>query len=176
MYSHSSSFKQGAVPPKPVGLLERVREVARYKHYSIRTEQAYVEWIRRFVQFHGKRHPREMGAVEVRSFLFWLAGTRDIVASTHQQALSALRFLFRDVLELELLWLGEIERPKKPKRVPVVLSAEETGRLEIRSRLAAVRKNPKGYTPCLREGTSRTGRKTDEQDRRIAEDERFYAL
>ena len=65
MYSHSSSFKQGAVPPKPVGLLERVREVARYKHYNIRTEQAYVEWIRRFVQFHGKRHPREMGRLEV---------------------------------------------------------------------------------------------------------------
>ncbi|MBP7525962.1 MAG: integron integrase [Propionivibrio sp.] len=129
MYSHSSSLKQGAVPPKPVGLLERVREVARYKHYSIRTEQAYVEWIRRFVKFHGKRHPREMGAEEVRNFLSWLAGTRDIAASTHQQALSALLFLFRDVLEVELPWLGEIERPKKPKRVPVVLSAEETGRL-----------------------------------------------
>ena len=129
MYSHYNPSKHGAPPPKPLGLLERARDVARYKHYSIRTEQSYVEWIRRFVQFHGKRHPREMGVSEIRSFLSWLAGKREVSAATHQQALSALLFLYRDVLELEVPWLGDIERPKKPKRLPAVLSVDEAGRL-----------------------------------------------
>jgi len=129
MYSQPASPKHGVAPLKPVGLLERARDVARYKHYSIRTEKAYVEWIRRFIHFHGKRHPREMGASDIRSFLSWLAGRREVAAATHQQALSALLFLYRDVLELEVSWLGDLERPKKPKRLPAVLSVDEASRL-----------------------------------------------
>lgn len=114
---------------KPVGLIERVREVIRYKHYSLRTEQAYVQWIRRFLAFHGKRHPREMGASEVRVFLSYVASQLKVAASTHNQTLSALLFLYREVLEIDLPWLGELERPKKSKRVPVVLSVDEVQRL-----------------------------------------------
>lgn len=110
-------------------LLGRVREVIRYKHYSIRTERAYVEWVRRFVAFHGRRHPRDMGAEEVRAFLTHLAVEADVAASTHQQALSALLFLYREVLEVDLPWLLDLARPKKPKRVPVVLARSEVGRL-----------------------------------------------
>ena len=110
-------------------LLGRVREVIRYKHYSIRTERTYVEWVRRFVAFHGRRHPREMGAEEVRAFLGYLAAELKVAASTHQQALSALLFLYRDVLGIDLPWLTDLDRPKKPKRTPVVLSRGEVERL-----------------------------------------------
>ena len=110
-------------------LLGRVREVIRYKHYSIRTEQSYVEWVRRFVSFHGRRHPREMGAEEVRAFLGYLAVELKVAASTHQQALSALLFLYREVLGVDLPWLADLDRPKKPKRTPVVLSRGEVERL-----------------------------------------------
>jgi hypothetical protein len=92
-------------------LLGRVREVIRYKHYSIRTERTYVEWVRRFVAFHGRRHPREMGADEVRAFLGYLASELKVAASTHQQALSALLFLYRDVLGVDLPWLTDLDRP-----------------------------------------------------------------
>ena len=110
-------------------LLGRVREAIRYKHYSIRTERAYVEWVRRLVVFHGRRHPREMGTEEVRAFLGYLANERKVAASTHQQALAALLFLYREVLAVELPWLDDLDRPKKPKRVPVVLSRGEVERL-----------------------------------------------
>lgn len=110
-------------------LLGRVREVIRYKHYSIRTERTYVEWVRRFVAFHGRRHPREMGAEEVRAFLGYLASELKVAASTHQQALSALLFLYRDVLGTDLPWLTDLDRPKKPTRTPVVLSRGEVERL-----------------------------------------------
>ena len=121
--------KHNTVMHKPVGLIERVREVVRYKHYSIRTEQAYVQWIRRFIAFHGKRHPREMGAAEVRAYLSYVSSQLKVASATHNQALSALLFLYREVLEIDLPWLGEIDRPKKPKRVPVVLSVTEVRRL-----------------------------------------------
>lgn len=116
---------------QPVTLLGRVREVIRYKHYSIRTERAYVDWIRRFVNFHGRRHPREMGADEVRAFLGHLTANLDVAVSTHQQALSALLFLYRDVLELELPWLDNLSRPTKPKRLPTVLSQAEVEALLV---------------------------------------------
>lgn len=86
-------------------LLGRVREVIRYERYSIRTECCYVEWVRRFVAFHGRRHPREMGADEVRAFLDYLAAELKVAVSTLQQALSALLFLYRDVLGVDLPWL-----------------------------------------------------------------------
>ncbi len=114
---------------QPVTLLDRVREVIRYKHYSIRTERSYVEWVRRYVHFHGRRHPRDMGADEVRVFLGYLAGELKLAASTHQQALSALLFLYRDVLGVDMPWLTNLDRPKKPVRVPVVLSRSEVERL-----------------------------------------------
>lgn len=116
-------------PPAPKRLLDQVRAAIRYRHYSYRTEQAYVGWVREFVRFHDRRHPRELGASEVAAFLTHLATEREVAASTHQQALSALLFLYRDVLGLELPWLGDLPRPKTPRRMPVVLTREEVQRL-----------------------------------------------
>jgi site-specific recombinase XerD len=109
-------------------LLDRVRERIRYCHYSLKTERAYVSWVRRYVRFHGMRHPREMGAAEVQAFLTDLAAVGGVAASTHKQALAALLFLYREVLDVDLPWMYEIGRPRTPKRIPVVLSREETAR------------------------------------------------
>ncbi|BAL25674.1 phage-related integrase [Azoarcus sp. KH32C] len=110
-------------------LLDQVRERIRYKHYSIRTEQAYVYWIRLFVRHNGLRHPRDMGVPEVEGFLRWLASERAVAPSTHAQALSAVLFLYREVLGIDLPWMNEIGRPKQRERVPVVLSRAEVSRL-----------------------------------------------
>jgi integrase len=106
-------------------LLDQVREQIRLKHYSIRTERVYCEWVRRFIRFHAYRHPAEMGAVEVEAFLSDLAVRRDVSASTQNQALAALLFLYKQVLKVELPWLGEVVRAKKSVRLPVVLTVEE---------------------------------------------------
>jgi site-specific recombinase XerD len=106
-------------------LLDQVRARVRRKGYSIRTERAYVGWIRRFILFHNKRHPAEMGALEVEAFLTHLAARWDVAAATQNQALSALLFLYREVLAIELPWLDGVQRAKKPERLPVVLSASE---------------------------------------------------
>lgn len=106
-------------------LLDRVRERIRVKHYSLRTETAYVDWIRRFILYHGKRHPAEMAAPEVEAFLSDLAVTRNVAASTQNQALAAILFLYREVLGVELDWLDGVTRAKKPQRLPTVLSREE---------------------------------------------------
>lgn len=106
-------------------LLDRVRERIRFKHYSIRTEDSYVQWIRRFILFHGKRHPAEMGAVEVEAFLTHLAVEGNVAASTQNQARSALLFLYKEVLGSELPWLNNVEQAKKPRRLPVVLTEDE---------------------------------------------------
>jgi integrase len=120
-----------ALPPPAAGaaprLVDVVRERIRYRHYSYRTEQPYVEWVRRFVRFHDRRHPRDMGAPEIEAFLNHLANDRDVAASMHNQALSALLFLYGEVLGVELPWLAEIERPKRARRLPVVLTREEVG-------------------------------------------------
>ena len=108
-------------------LLDRVRSRLRLKHYSIRTEAAYVGWIRRFIHFHGKRHPAEMGKIEVEAFLSALAVEHDVSAATQNQALSALLFLYKEVLEIELPWLDDVTRAKKPARLPTVLTVAETG-------------------------------------------------
>ena len=118
-----------AAPANPLRLLDVVREKVRALHYSRRTEEAYVHWIRDFVRFHGKRHPREMGAAEVEAFLSHLANARNVSASTHQQALSALLFLYKRVLDIDLPWLGDLIRPKKPQRLPAVLTREEVNAL-----------------------------------------------
>jgi len=106
-------------------LLDQVRGKIRLKHYSIRTEEAYVDWIKRFVLHFDKRHPSEMGAREVEAFLTHLAVQGRVAAATQNQAKSALLFLYREVLERDLPWLEGVERAKAPKRLPVVLTQEE---------------------------------------------------
>ena len=110
-------------------LLNRVRDKIRLKHYSIRTEQAYTDWIKRFVLFHKKRHPTDMGAAEVEEFLTHLAVAGKVSASTQNQAKSALLFLYREVLAMELPWLDDVAKAKSAKRLPVVLTVAETLRL-----------------------------------------------
>src|SRR6266581_7713686 len=110
--------------PKP-RLLDQVRETLRARHYSRRTEKTYVHWIRRFIFFHGKRHPAEMGAGEVTAFLTSLAVQGKVAASTQNQALSALLFLYRDVLGVQLPWLDGVVRAKRPQSLPVVLTRDE---------------------------------------------------
>jgi len=118
-----------------------VRAVIRARHYSRRTEGAYVAWIRRYILFHDKRHPTDMGAPEITRFLSSLAVEGNVAASTQNQALSALLFLYRDVLEVELPWLDGIVRAKRPQRLPVVLTRDEVRavlrRLEGAPRLMA---------------------------------------
>jgi integron integrase len=111
-------------PQKP-RLLERLREAIRARHYSRRTEKAYVAWVRRYILFHGKRHPLEMGSAEVSKFLTSLAVDGQVAASTQNQALSALLFLYRDVLEQDLPWLDGIVHAKRSVRLPVVLTRDE---------------------------------------------------
>lgn len=106
-------------------LLDRVRERIRGLHYSLRTEEVYTYWCRAFIRFHGLRHPAEMGAPEVESFLTHLAVNRSVSPSTHNQALSALLFLYGKVLGVNLPWLQEIGRPTVRRRLPVVLTREE---------------------------------------------------
>ncbi len=110
-------------------ILDQVRERVRYLHYSMRTEKAYLYWIRFFIRWSGMRHPREMGGDEVREFLTFLASGRNVSASTHSVALSALLFLYQKVLCIELPWLDGLERPPVTKRLPVVLTREEVARI-----------------------------------------------
>jgi integron integrase len=117
-----------AAPPEP-RLLDRMRDRIRLKHYSIRTEYAYLDWARRFVLFHGKRHPAKMGSVEVESFLTHLAVHRNVAASTQNQAKSALLFLYREVLQTEVPWLDGVESARRPQRLPVVLTVDEVAAL-----------------------------------------------
>ena len=110
---------------KPTKLLDQVRDRIRVKHYSIRTETQYVQWIKRFILFHGKRHPRELGPAEMEAFLTHLAVSGNVAASTQNQALSALLFLYREVLLMEVPWLDNVVRAKRPQRLPVVLTNQE---------------------------------------------------
>ena len=106
-------------------LLEQVREQIRLRHYSIRTEKVYLEWVKRFIRFHKYRHPQEMGAAEVEAFLSHLAVRRDVAASTQNQALSAILFLYKQVLQIELPWMDGVIRARRPQRLPVVLTRDE---------------------------------------------------
>ncbi|MBP7146515.1 MAG: integron integrase [Acidobacteria bacterium] len=115
--------------PPPPRLLDSVRNACRARHYSRRTERAYVGWIVRFILFNGKRHPRELGAAEVTSFLTHLAVARNVSASTQNQALSAILFLYKKVLEIDLPWIDGIVHAKRPARLPVVLSRAEVKRV-----------------------------------------------
>jgi integron integrase len=114
---------------KPKKLLDQVRDLMRLRHYSIRTERCYCDWITRFIRYHGKRDPREMAEAEVTSFLTHLAREGNVAASTQNQALSALLFLYKEVLKEEIGWLEGVERATKPKRLPVVLPRDEVHRV-----------------------------------------------
>jgi len=109
-------------PSRPARLLEQVALCCQRRHYSKRTAEAYVYWARRFAVFHGKRHPKELGEAHVREFLDSLV-RRCVAATTHSQALCALVFLYRHVLEQSFGWLESLERPKRPSRMPVVLTS-----------------------------------------------------
>ena len=110
-------------------LIEQVRNVMRLKHYSIRTERTYWDWIERFIRFHSMRHPAQMGETEVSAFLTYLAREGNVSASTQNQALSALLFLYKQVLKQDFGWLEGVERPSKPARLPVVLTRDEVQKL-----------------------------------------------
>jgi integron integrase len=117
---------------RPKRLLDQVRDAIRLKHYSIRTEESYVTWIKRYILFHNKRHPKEMTSAEIEAFLTHLAVQQNVAASTQNQALSALLFLYRDVLKTPLDIPIDAIRAKKPKRLPTVLTKEETLRVIAR--------------------------------------------
>jgi len=119
IYSHS----------RPLKLLDQVRDVMRLKHYSIRTERSYTSWIKRFVLFHDKRHPKDMGEPEVEAFLTWLAVDGNVAKSTQNQAFNALIFLYRDVLKHPLEGRVNAVRSQKKQRLPVVMSKDETQRV-----------------------------------------------
>jgi integron integrase len=110
-------------------LLDQMRMELRYRHYSIRTEKSYIGWIRRFIHFHQKRHPGDMGDHEVKQFINWLASTRNVAASTQNQALCAVLFLYKNVMKRDMKWIENITWAKRPKRLPVVFSAAEISRI-----------------------------------------------
>jgi integron integrase len=121
--------REGLVPNPKLRFMDQCREVMRYRHLARRSEETYLGWIKRFIVWSGKRHPKEMGAVEVRGFLTHLAAERNVAVATQAQALNALVFLYREVVPTELEWIGDFERAKRPKRLPEVLSREEVGRV-----------------------------------------------
>lgn len=133
--------------PRPPKLLDRLRADLRTRHYSIRTEDAYVDWARRFIVHHGKRHPAEMGALEVGEFLSYLAVERQVAAATQNQAKAALLYLYRHVLGVDLPWLDEVVQARTPRRLPVVLTPGE-----VRSLLLHVAGTP-GLVAQLMYGT-----------------------
>src|SRR5947207_1313252 len=128
MTSMSATLSPAQTGDKPK-LLDQVRDVIRRKHFSIRTEQIYVEWIKRYIFFHGKRHPNEMAEAEITAFLTHLARAGKVAASTQNQALSALLFLYKEVLKQQIGWLENVERARKPSKLPVVLSHAEMKRV-----------------------------------------------
>lgn len=121
---------------EPRKLLDRIRDAVRTRHYSIRTEDAYVTWAKRFILFHGKKHPSAMGAEEINVFLTHLAVDRNVSASTQNQALSAILFLYREVLGEKVGWITEIVKASRPQRLPVVFTREEV--VEILRRMSGV--------------------------------------
>ncbi|MGM9485855.1 integron integrase [Ideonella sp. YS5] len=130
--SESEPPSAGPVVPTAASLklLDQLRQHIRYRHYSLRTEEAYVHWVRAFIRFHGLKHPRSLGRAEIESFLTWLAAERQVSPSTHKQALSALLFLYQQVLgQKDLPWMSELGRPKRQVRLPVVLTHAEVSRL-----------------------------------------------
>ncbi len=123
------NLNQNNVEPRPKKLLDQLRDAVRAKHYSYRTEETYVHWVLRFILFHNKRHPNEMASTEVGQFLTFLAAEKKVSASTQNQALNAIVFLYREVLKKDFGLLKDVVRAKRPKHVPEVLTVNETQRL-----------------------------------------------
>ena len=117
--------KPDGVIPKPRKLLDQVSDALRNKHYAYRTEQTYIDWIKRYIIFHKKRHPKDMGANEIREFVTYLAVERKVAASTQNQALSAILFLYRTVLQKEIILPPDLVNPSRPRRLPTVLTHAE---------------------------------------------------
>src|SRR5262245_39858199 len=129
-YGHISGGVKGIAADSDLArLFDAVRRKLRFRHYSLRTDQAYLAWVRRFILASNGRHPRHLGGQEVETFLSRLANEQDVAAGTQNQALSALLFLYRDVLGTDLPWMAKIVRAKRPRRAPVVLSRDEVRRL-----------------------------------------------
>ena len=124
-FVHTAPLPPSSVANQPPKLLNRLRDHLRTRHYSIRTETTYIDWARRFILFHGKRHPQEMGSAEVEAFLTHLAVDRQVSASTQNQAKAAILYLYKQVLGVDLPWLDGVVQAKTPKRLPVVLTASE---------------------------------------------------
>ena len=118
-------MQTNTTPTQPKKLLDQVRHNIRFKHYSLSAENTYLSWIKQFILYHGKRLPVDMAAAEVEAFLTYLATQRQVSSSTQNQALSAILFLYREVLAITLPWLDNFERSKKPRRLPVVLTVPE---------------------------------------------------
>ena len=125
MNSHNNSRKTNTPVLKSTWLLDQLREQIRCLHYSLRTEEGSEDWVKKFIYFHHKRHPRDMGQAQVEAFLSHMAVERKVSVSTHRQALSALLFLYQKVLGIELPWMDELARPVPKKRIPVVLTRPE---------------------------------------------------
>lgn len=130
MNRYNKSHKDAVPELQSTRLLDQVRERIRYLHYSLQTEKAYLHWARFFIHWHARnsgamRHPRELGQAEVEAFLTMLANERQVSPATHRQALNALLFMYRQVLDMELPWLHSIGRPPERKRIPAVLSQSE---------------------------------------------------
>ena len=126
MNSAQSSQVHGKHRLQSTRLLDQVRKRIRHLHYSLRTEQAYLLWIKAFIRYHDLKHPRDLGGPEVESFLNALVNERQVSASTHKQALCALLFLYREVLDQDLPWMHQIQRPTARKRLPAVLTVART--------------------------------------------------
>ena len=133
LISSKAPAKDSSEPPKPKLLVQLSRAI-RARHYAVRTERAYVGWIRRFILFHGKRHPAELGGPEISMFLTSLATDRRVSASTQNQALAAILFLYKEVLDRDLPWIGPVIHAKRPERLPVVMSRDEVAALLVRLR------------------------------------------
>ena len=131
--SYKVAIKPGTPALRSIRLLDQVRERIRYLHYSLQTEKAYLYWARFFIRWHGRsgvmRHPQDMGTAEVEAFLSMLANERQVSPSTHNQALSALLFLYREVMAVDLSWLNGLNRPAQKRRIPSVLTCEEAASL-----------------------------------------------
>ena len=126
---YQRSRVQSKYTPKPGKLLDQVRDVLRYHHYAIRTEKAYIRWIVQFIRFNGTRHPKEMGKVEIERFLSHLSMNRNVASATQSQALNAIVFLYRDVLDMPVSDTLSPVKARKKKRLPTVLSWDEVKRL-----------------------------------------------
>jgi integrase len=123
-FERSTAGGASVTPPKPK-LLDQVRQAIQTRHYSYMTERAYVHWIKRFILFHNKRHPEEMGEAEIGRFLSSLATDSHVSASTQNQALNALLFLYREILNKDIGYVSGVVRAKRPHRLPVVLTRQE---------------------------------------------------